>query len=269
MRITRYRGLDANDFDLVVWRYLAFPKFISLLTYQALWFAKLNTLQDQYEGGIPPLVEESMRKQGEEWKATFDAPEYHRQIDNWPTDNVRYGRELTVANCWFLGEQDTWRMWDEYAGTSEGVAIRSTIRKLATHVYAPADPSISQIGRVTYVPFETHRMPVHLAHQAPERAFIKDQRFAHEKEIRIITLSIKTSCCISMKGVPYSPEELSGKHMNNPENQGLYIIADVKRLIDGIVLSPRAPEWFMNLVQRIVELCALGVPVTKSSCTES
>jgi hypothetical protein len=32
---------------------MSFPKFISFLFYQSIWFSKLNILQDQFEGMIP------------------------------------------------------------------------------------------------------------------------------------------------------------------------------------------------------------------------
>jgi hypothetical protein len=129
--IKQLKNLSEADLDLTVFRYLTFSKFISMLSYQALWFPKLNILRDKFEGGLPFHAENKMKKENEQWKKTFNSPEFHTQIDSWPERNVQDGRELAVVNCWFLGDNDSQKMWDEYVGTPEGVIIKSTVRKLA------------------------------------------------------------------------------------------------------------------------------------------
>jgi len=176
------KNIDENELDNVVWRYLTFPKFISLLVYGALWFPKLKILQDQYEGSLPARVEAQMHQNNQKWKSTFTSSEYHKQIDAWPSDNVNDGRELTVVNCWFIDTIESKRMWDEYVGSSEGVAIKSTIRKLATYVYAY--PEWSHIGKVKYVDKQSYEMTTYKGSQAHERAFLKDkQKYSHEQEV--------------------------------------------------------------------------------------
>jgi len=154
--IKQFKNLSEADLDLTVFRYLTFPKFISMLSYQALWFPKLNILRDKFEGGLPFHAEKNMREGNEKWKKMFNSPEFHAQIDNWPNTNVNDGRELTVVNCWFLGNSESQEMWNEYVGTSEGVAIKSNIRKLAQYVYA--HPDYSQIGKVKYINFAGYTM---------------------------------------------------------------------------------------------------------------
>lgn len=44
------RDLSEQDMNSTVWRYMPLSKFISLLTFQALWFSKFNILQDKSEG---------------------------------------------------------------------------------------------------------------------------------------------------------------------------------------------------------------------------
>ena len=46
---------------------------------------------------------------------------------------------------------------------------------------------------------------------------------------------------------------------------GLYVGVNLKRLIQSIVLAPRAPKWFGLLVRRIVNLAQLTPPVRKST----
>jgi len=256
------KNLNENELDLTVWRYLPLAKFVSLLTYQALWFCKLNILQDQFEGKIPLQVKAKMHEENQSWKRAFAAPDLHKQIDNWPDQNEEDGRELLVVNCWFLGEKESAEMWRDYVGSREGVAIKSTVRTLMNAVYM--DPEVSCIGRVCYTDHDSHEMSLYEAHQAHERALIKDKPFCYEQEIRLITMNIKTGACVSKYGEPFRPEQVAGKHMNNFENPGLYIGVDLHQLLKGVVVAPHAEEWFELLIKRIIQLTTIPVAVTRS-----
>lgn len=261
----KLRSLQNEDLERTVWRYMPFAKFISLITYQALWFSKLSILQDTYEGMLPAESKREMRKENQGIKSWFNTPEFHRQIDAWPDQNENDGRELLVVNCWFLGERPSGRMWSEYGGSHDAVAIKSTIGRLANYVFVPRDEHRSHIGFVSYIAYGSHRMSSYEAHQAHERAFLKDkERFSHEQEIRIVTMNIKTTSCVSMEGQKYTAAEVSGKNMNNFENPGLYVGARLDRLITEVVVPPNAQEWLEKLVRRIVELSKLPAPVTRS-----
>jgi len=196
--INNLKDIHETELDLPVWRYLTFPKFISLMTYRALWFSKLNILQDQFEGTLPIATETQMRQYNERSKKVFNTPECHQQIDNWPKDIVSSGGELTVVNCWFLGKNESRDMWTRYVGPNEGVAICSSIRSLQNSV--GAYPEFSLIGRVQYVNFDKHVMSMYEAHQAQELALLKDKQFEFEHEIRIVSMSTKTPWCLNMDG---------------------------------------------------------------------
>lgn len=261
----KLKNLNSDQLDKTVWRYMPFSKFISLMTYQALWFAKLNTLQDEYEGMIPPTTKKLMDNENQKYKAQFNTPDFHRQIDNWTLENENSGRELLVANCWFLDETESEQMWAKYGGSNEAVAIKSTIRRLVENVLVPHDDHVSHIGMVSYIDHAKHEMSTYEANQASERAFLKDkQRFSHEQEVRIVTMNLKTTTCASMEGKPYTPEEVAGKNMNNFKNPGLYVGVVLDQLFTEIVVCPGAEDWFANLVKRIIELKGLNVNVSAS-----
>ncbi len=263
MTIVRYVNLDESELDQSVLRYLTFTKFISLITYQSLWFSKLKILQDEYEGVLPAETETKIHQNNQGWKSLFTSPEHHKQIDAFPSNNVKDGRELTVVNCWTLNTIESERMWGEYVGSSEGVAVKSTIRKLATYVYAY--PEWSHIGKVKYVDHQSYEMTTYKAQQAHERAFLKDkEEYSHEQEVRITSISIKTPWCAGMNGKPLTRKDYTGKNMNNFENPGLYIGVNLHKLINFIILAPGAPKWFELLVRRIVELSKFPCEVERS-----
>lgn len=261
----KLRNLTPEDLHRTVWRYMPFSKFISLLTYQALWFSKLSILQDRYEGLIPPLVKARMQEEYKQWKAKFDSSEFHPQIDAWPTKNENDGRELSVVTCWFLGETETQRMWEEYGGSNEAVAVKSTIGRLAKCIRVPQDETVSHLGLVSYVDHNSHDMSRYEASQAIERAFLKDKSlFSHEQEVRLVTFNVKTTACTSPEGKPYTAEEVAGAKMNNFENPGLYVGVYLNDLVTEIVVPPSAQGWFEKLVRRVVELKGLSAPVSRS-----
>ncbi len=265
VRRMKLRNLGGTDLEKTVWRYMSFAKFISLMTYQALWFSKLNILEDTYEGMIPANVKRQMHDDNQRFKAGFDIPEFHRQIDRWLDKNEEDSRELLVVSCWFLGESDSERMWREYGRSNEAIAIKSTVGRLARYVLVPRDEHVSHLGLVSYVDHDSHEMSAYEAHQGHERAFLKNkERFAHEQEIRIVTLNIKTTSCATMEGKPYTEEEVAGKNMNNFENPGLYVGVHLKGLLTEVVVSPTAQDWFEKLVRRNVELSQLPAHVSRS-----
>jgi hypothetical protein len=260
--ITDFKNIAELELDNTVWRYLTFPKFISLITYQALWFSKLNILQDTFEGCLPLHTEKKLNANNQKYKEQFHA-DFHSQIDNWVSDNVKYGRELEVVSCWFLGEEESRALWEDYVGDGEGVAIKSTIRQLSQFVFAYSE--FSSIGKVKYVDFNSYDMDSYEAHQARERAFLKDIKFQHEQEIRIATMSLKTPGCVNMNGTRMKTDDYSGKNMNNFDNAGLYVGTRLNDLIDEIVLSPKTLKWFELLIKRIVELVPIQCEVVHSS----
>ena len=264
LRHMKLRNLSSADLDRTVWHYMAFYEFISLLTYQAVWFSNLKILKDTYEGMIPANLKRQLHERNQRFKAQFDTPEFHKQIDAWLDNNEEDSRELLVVSCWFLGEKDSEQMWRDHGASDEAVAIKSTVGRLARHVLVPRDEHVSHLGLVSYVDHDNHEMTAYDTRQGCERAFLKAKRFAHEQEIRIVTLNIKTTDCVSMEGRPYTAEEVAGKNMNNFENPGLYIGVHLKELITEIVVSPDSKNWFEKLVRRIVELKQLPVHVSRS-----
>lgn len=70
----KLRNLQSADLEKTVWRYMPFSKFVSLIAYQALWFSKLNILQDAYEGMLPTASKRAMREEDQEFKSWFDSP---------------------------------------------------------------------------------------------------------------------------------------------------------------------------------------------------
>ncbi len=256
------RHLSEADLELVVWRYLTFPKYVSMMIYGAIWFSKLKILIDADEGSMPVVAGSEMTDRLLNWDVIKSNPEWTAQIKNANQRNVEDGRELTVANCWFCDDKESKRMWDDYAGP-EGVAVSSTIRRLGQSVYCR--PDLSLLGRVQYVDLQTHNMTHYEANQAGERAFLKGKSFLHEQEIRMTTFSLRGPMCVNLDGTAMRPDQYEGIGMNNFDAAGLYVRADLPKLITKTVLAPQATDFQENLVRRISHLAGVTSPVVRSS----
>ena len=263
------RDLKNEDMNLTVWRYMPFTKFISILVYQAIWFSKMNILQDQFEGMMPQATKDIMQAHFQELKKDFN-PEFHSQFDEMASRNEQDSRELLIVNCWFIDDYESNHMWREYGGGKESIAIRSTVKQLIENICVLHDNNTTHIGRVAYVDHEKHLMTEYHASQGYERAFLKDaERFQCEQELRIVTLNVKTKNCVSPEGRPYNDSDIQGKNMNNFENPGLYVAIFLKQLVSEIRISPEADDWFYLLMKRIIEQSNLGIVVLKSELSSS
>lgn len=256
-------NLSESDLDTVVWRYLSFSKFVSMISYEALWFCRLSYLIDKFEGTLPRRTLEKTKTEEEKWKSFFTHPDHRRQIDEWSECNVQYGQSSTAVNCWFIGDDESERMWREYVASSEGVAIRSTIRKLRESIYLPRD--FSYIGRVNYVDLDEHEMTVYEGAQAHHRAFLKDHvQFKHEQELRIQTMNFRTDVCLDPLGRPLTHKELVAGGMNNFQEPGLHVQVKLDQLFDTIVVAPNAQDWFFNLIQHLQITAGINWQVRRS-----
>ena len=100
----RLGNLDSHT---TIWRYFTFPKFISLLVTQALWFSKLSILEDTQEGTIPELTRAQMKSQDRDIEEWFPDERRKQQVRRFVEANEEDGRELIIANCWFIGEHES------------------------------------------------------------------------------------------------------------------------------------------------------------------
>ncbi len=213
---------------------------------------------------MPAATKEMMTARYQEMKKHFSV-DLHWQFDEMASRDEHDSRELLVVSSWFLSDSESSRMWREYGGAGDAIAIKSTVRRLIQNVCVPHDPDATHIGRVKYVEHNNHIMTAYEADQGIERAFLKDaEKFGHEKELRIATLSVKTKYCIRPDGESYKESEVQGAGMNNFDQPGVYVAIRFKELVAEVVASPSSEKWLMLLLKRIMKLNNLNIPVSGS-----
>jgi hypothetical protein len=246
-----------------VWRYLTFGKFVSLLELRALWMSRLGALSDRFEGTLPCKNRENMIADHLRWETTFEGrPELQEQLASMADRNVADGRNVLVVNCWFLGESESEQMWKKYVGSTEGIAIRSTLQRLEQSILAKQE--FTTIGRVKYVDFSKHDMGVYHGSQAGERALLKEERYSFENEVRIVTANVVWPGCLNLDGSPPTSSQLAGPGMFDPNRPGLYLQVNLGTLIQAIVTAPGAENWFYDLVGNVCKRYQIDRPIEKS-----
>lgn len=219
--------LPPDNLDVKIWRYMDFPKYVSLLEKSALFLSRSDLLGDSFEGSLSPLntVVQSMQALSHGLApGTFTMPPEARQRI----------RQMIYVNCWHANEHESVAMWSLYARSTEAVAVCSTYRKLSAQL-----PPCHYFGAVRYIDYRSEHIPE--GNIFWPYAF-KRYAFQHEMEMRIVTQAV-------------SPPGLPGALMS----------VDLSELIDSVYVAPNAASWFHELVESVTSKYGLALPVRQSS----
>ncbi len=228
---------------VMIWRYLDFTKFISLLDKQALFFTRADKLLDQFEGSWTKANLERL-------SASFkDYVKGGEKI----LDFLRKIRKYTIVNCWHWNEYESAAMWELYIKSDAGIAIQSTFDSLIKELGKNEVQGVMNIHDVKYIDFESFSMP---EGDLIAPFFHKRKSFAHEQEIRAVIQQLPIN---KLGQIDWTIK---------PHDSGIYIPVDLNILIKNILVSPTAPQWFMDLVGAVVKKYNLDKPVKQSSLAD-
>jgi hypothetical protein len=230
--------------SLRLWRYLDTPKFLRMLQTKSLWFSRLDCLGDPFEGSMP-------RRLHERREALEASPEL-RSIDAETRAGLRSG---AYANCWHANAVESTAMWTLYGGAGAAIAVTTTVERLRSVL-----PFMAYIAGVKYVDYAEDEFD---DEHPLNRLVHKRKSFEHEREVRALILDFR-----SLPGGP-DPETLCGHPQFDAldaatRSGGLEFSTDLNALIEGIRVSPSAPSWFEEVIQKAAGDAGLTVPVAKS-----
>ena len=111
--------------DSALWRYLDFPKYVSMLKEGALWFSRSDLLGDPLEGSF------TQGREIERQRAVENPPlgRTRKEIEDTIKHNARVTAEfrlMVYINCWHRGEHESMALWRGYGGGPYAVAVRTT-----------------------------------------------------------------------------------------------------------------------------------------------
>jgi len=218
-----------------VWRYIDVPRFVSMLQNRGLYYARVDHLPDEYEGGWGECLEGTR----------LADPVFGKLLKHGSWASRQMVR-LYYVNCWRLqpGESDAlWRIYT--GGPSGGIAIRTTYRQLVEEL-----PETDYIGEIQYLDygseaFDPHYIANFLMH--------KRLQFSHEREVRIVR-TVETA----------SFQDQSVAEMRDRLPIGVDVPVDLSKVVQAVVVSPYAPEWHLELVRGLVKAHGFEFPVVLS-----
>ena len=227
----------APSHDAVLWRYLDFTKFVSLLDKQALFFPRADKLGDPFEGSFSKM------------NLALRPELYKDQIpDHGLQQFVEFTSRLpkfTLISCWHENDYESAAMWRLYARDHDGIAIKTDFKSLSESLLGDANVFI---GKVNYVDYERTFIP---EGNTMASFLYKRKSFEHERQVRAI-----------MQDMPVSVYQ-------DISEVGRYYDVDLSRLVHEVVVSPFAGYWFGHLVQAVAARYNLQAPVNRSPLAEA
>jgi hypothetical protein len=201
-----------------VWRYLDLPRFIWMLSTGALAFTRVDSLEDPFEGSVPPNVYDA-------WKRNPENAELMA--------NARSGlRRQFFVSCWHANDVESEAMWRLYCGSRDGIALQTTYERLDASL-----PKGVFLGQVTYVDYDTDTQP---PRDALALLMRKRQAFEHEHEVRALIWPAS------------NPPGLLPPNFD-PETSVINVPWDADEFLDQIYVSPYADEWYRDAVAAVIE----------------
>ena len=208
----KHEAFDSPPLDAILWRYMDFAKYISLLDRRALFFARADTLDDPFEGSV---TEATPRLPGEH---TGGLVALRRAM-----------RSNIFVNCWYESDDESAAMWKLYARNA-GIAVRSTFAGLAKSILTERR---IYVGRINYIDYVADPMPTNNAFTP----FLhKRKSFEHEREVRAVSQEYK--------GEEFYEELIQ-------DGDGIYYRVDVHTLINEVVVAPSAKTGNSSLLNRL------------------
>lgn len=201
-----------------------FTKFLDCLNSSSLYFARVDSFEDIFEGSVPKITAE-LRNKNVSSATAFNNGETPSEF--WE----QYGqkaREESAINCWHMNDHESAAMWKLYLKSNEGIAIQSDYSKLFTTLNQ--SDLLIFIGMVKYIDYEKEMI-------GWDNGFIpfvhKRNSFSYENELRALIWEIA--------------DHNSGKL--NLKTGGVKVKVDLKILVENIYVSPYSPKWFTDLIK--------------------
>ena len=279
-----------------VWRYMDFPKYLSMLDRRALYFSNVEALArtDPHEG---MLAQPNFRHRDwqdirdlthEEWQelGMGELDDAAREIQFWRSKSSReywarrrfYDRRAFFVNCWHVSEYESAAMWPAYADPKQGIAVTADY-SLLVDALTPANERILA-AKVRYVDFVTEPVGPRIL---PTN---KRLSFSYEKELRLIywdpkireavnhichrlAISMFPGGSQSVRTEEIDWELVEDEVARVAYTPGRYVPVDIEALVSEVRVSPMAEDWFVDLVRSVSKRYSVNADITRSDLLSS
>lgn len=241
-RFSEHDVFDTPPSDTILWRYMDFPKFVSILESAALFFTRLDLMDDPFEGARSSF--------NREIRPMIYSDDVIQMMFRDFDVASRRDRKSIYLSCWSQGEYESEALWARYSSRENGIAIRTTCAKLVASLTCDVT---SYVGSVNYVDYDATFIPENNLFYP---VVYKRKEFEYEKEVRVV----------QKRGDLGASEESSS---DEASELGVYQQVDLSLLIDEVRVAPRAQPWFLELVKASCQRIGLDVQVGMSSLADT
>ena len=219
----------------VLMRYLDLAKFIDLISTKTLYVASAVEFEDSLEGTLPEQIREVYKQDHEVIKHLGSKPILEREQENRIKNNV---------SCWTKGPTDNMALWKIYGASKQSIAIITTLEKLVQSTFLWSGVTGVTFKEVTYID-HSGRLPDGIYTLSYDTFGLKHEAYEFEKEVRMVVTrsSLKQPSPLRLKIKPND-------------------------IIEKIIISPEAGEWFFDLVKSVSKKYRIIAPVEYSKLTE-
>ena len=237
--------------DTKIWRYMDFPKLISLLE-TGLIFVRADSLGDPWEGtlGLANVTE-----------VMEGASSQDERVERWKELAENHGiriRQFAVS-CWHVSNTESAALWAQYVQRGAGVAIQSTISGLKASL--DLGDREAWLGPVEYINYFKTRV----SDNPPEFLLRKRSSFSHESELRMIiqlnqreqhqmeyAMLVETPTRLFIEAPLVSVGQATVRDSPGPSS-GVLVQANCETLIDHIYVAPQAQPWISHVLKALVK----------------
>jgi len=226
------------DGDTMVWRYVDFAKFYSMITSKSLFLCRADNFPDEFEGSYSD--KNLIQRSGLDRMRCDTAPCDRGIQSRRPRYSNEELRKRMNICCFHLSDHESTAMWELYTIEKQGIAIQSTINRLNKSIDESFD---IVIGKVNYVDYREEK----IAEISEFHPFLSKRIFfRHEKELRVLLLHNQTE-------------------IKNLNQFGTTLPINLDSLIERIYISPKSSTWFRELIEHSLEANDLGCSVHQSN----
>lgn len=229
------------DETVTLWRYMDLAKFISMLHTSTLYFARADKMEDTFEAALPKKFLDSLRA---------------RRMKSNPTGDITKDKLFQLfekkhkefyLNCWYMNEHESAAMWKLYCGQGEGIAICTSLKRLKRALKKA--PHEIHAGIVNYIDYDNDHFKSEGGYSNTLSTIVhKRKSFEHEREMRLVIWGI-TEFEREFKDDITKQNELGLLVQHDEDVPTAFIVpVDVKLMIQRVMVSPTAPDWFMEVV---------------------
>jgi hypothetical protein len=243
----------SSDEKTLISKYIDLTKFLSLLSTKALFFCRLDKLEDQFEGTTAKKNFDLRIQWYKQTNHYMQTPLNNEQILQQVEEMYEYEKKVKEVNCvccWNKADNESAALWKIYSDFGKGIMIKSSVKNLVKSF--ENTPESIRLSAIKYLDYENELM---LDGNSMYPITHKQIAYKYEEEIRLI---YEVDFPQIGKTYDWNKEEIK---------EGKLLKVDLENLIDEIIIGPYSPHWMINLVSDLAKKYGLEKPVTKSKLT--